>query len=39
VRRASAALAEFEYGLAGTSMADRAELVEVLARLRAAAGD
>ena len=39
VRKASAALGEFEYGLAGTSTADRAELVEVLARLRAAAGD
>lgn len=39
VRRASAALGAFEYGLAGTSVEDRAELVEVLARLRAASGD
>ena len=39
VEKASAALAGFEFGLAGTSMADRAELVEVLTRLRAASGD
>jgi len=39
VREASQALSQFEYGLAGTSKADRAELVEVLARLRAASGD
>jgi DNA-binding MarR family transcriptional regulator len=39
VRAASAALATLAYGLSGTSAADRAELVEVLARLRAAAGD
>src|SRR5882757_1509281 len=39
VQEASGALNMFEFGLAGTSAADRAELVEVLARLRAAAGD
>jgi DNA-binding MarR family transcriptional regulator len=39
VQAASAALYGIEYGLAGTSAEDRAELVEVLARLRAAAGD
>lgn len=39
VRQASEALSAFEYGLAGTSKQDRAELVEVLARLRAASGD
>jgi DNA-binding MarR family transcriptional regulator len=39
VREASEALNTFEFGLAGTSAEDRAELVEVLARLRAAAGD
>lgn len=38
-RAASTALTELEYGLAGTSVEDRAELVEVLARLRATAGD
>lgn len=39
VRQASAALSQFDFGLAGTSKADRADLVEVLARLRAAVGD
>lgn len=39
VRQASASLGAFEYGLHNTSTEDRAELVEVLARLRAAAGD
>lgn len=39
VRAASLGLEAFEYGLAGTSKADRAELVEILTRLRAAAGD
>lgn len=39
VRGASEALSALDYGLAGTSKADRAELVEVLARLRAASGD
>jgi DNA-binding MarR family transcriptional regulator len=39
VQRASHALEQFDYGLAGTSKEDRAELVEVLARLRAASGD
>lgn len=38
-QEASEALSGFEFGLAGTSVADRAELVEVLARLRAASGD
>ncbi|MFN2538766.1 MAG: MarR family winged helix-turn-helix transcriptional regulator [Mycobacteriales bacterium] len=39
VQDASRGLESFEYGLAGTSKSDRAELVEVLARLRAASGD
>lgn len=39
VRAATAALNTLEFGLQGTSTEDRAELVEVLARLRAAAGD
>ncbi|MGQ0632563.1 MAG: MarR family winged helix-turn-helix transcriptional regulator [Sporichthyaceae bacterium] len=39
VREASASLSAFEFGLAGTSPADRADLTEVLARLRAATGD
>ncbi|MGQ0625263.1 MAG: MarR family winged helix-turn-helix transcriptional regulator [Sporichthyaceae bacterium] len=39
VRAASESLNAFEFGLAGTSPADRSELVEVLARLRAATGD
>ncbi|MDP9182146.1 MAG: MarR family transcriptional regulator [Actinomycetota bacterium] len=39
VQSASHALDELDFGLAGTSNADRAELVEVLARLRAASGD
>jgi DNA-binding MarR family transcriptional regulator len=39
VTKASKALAEFDYGLAGTSEQDRAELVEVLARLRHDSGD
>lgn len=39
VQAASHALTAFDFGLAGTSKADRAELVEVLARLRAASGD
>lgn len=39
VRDASLGLEAFEYGLSGTSKADRAELVEVLSRLRAASGD
>jgi DNA-binding MarR family transcriptional regulator len=39
VREASEALESFDFGLAGTNKSDRAELVDVLARLRAAAGD
>jgi DNA-binding MarR family transcriptional regulator len=39
VRAASQTLSGVDFGLAGTSKADRRELVEVLARLRAMSGD
>jgi len=39
IQRASGALAALEYGLAGASLQDRSDLVEVIGRVRAALGD
>jgi DNA-binding MarR family transcriptional regulator len=39
IQRASGALGTLDYGLPGTNPGDRADLVEVLDRVRAAAGD